>query len=116
MFKGLRSLIHETNDLAAAKRWIADAVGVEPYFDEPFYIGFEIGGHELGLLPVDGPPGPARAYWGVDDLAAELARLEAAGGRRLGDPDEVGEGIVMVRVQGPHGIELGLIQNPHDPT
>lgn len=116
MLLGLRSLIHQTDDLDGATRWLTDALGVGPYFEEPFYVGFEIGGCELGLLPVDGAPEPPSAYWGVHDLAAALAGLEAAGASRLDDPEDVGGGIVMVRVRGPHGLELGLIQNPNEPT
>ena len=48
---GLRTCIYPVPDLAAAKAWYARAFGVEPYFDEPFYVGFEIGGYELGLIP-----------------------------------------------------------------
>ena len=49
MFQGLRTVIYHAPDLAAAKAWYAAAFGVKPYFDEPFYVGFEIGGFELGL-------------------------------------------------------------------
>lgn len=116
MLKGLRSLIHTTTDLESTKRWVADTLGVEPYFDEPFYVGFEIGGHELGLLPIDGDTEPARAYWGVDDLGSALATFEGNGAERLADPEDVGGGITMVRVRTPHGLEIGLIENPNDPT
>lgn len=44
MFLGLRTAIYHVRDLAAAKAWYAGVFGVEPYFDEPFYVGFEIGG------------------------------------------------------------------------
>ena len=51
MFLGLRTVIYRVRDLAAAKAWYANAFGVQPYFDEPFYVGFDIGGYELGLHP-----------------------------------------------------------------
>ena len=111
MYLALRSLIHETNDLAATKRWLTDVLGVEPYFDEPFYVGFDIGGDEFGVLPVEGEPSPPSGFWGVDDLEHELARLEAAGATRLHDPEDVGGGIVMVTVRTAHGFDLGLIQH-----
>jgi len=55
-------------------------LGRDRYFDEPFYVGFAVGGFELGLVP-DGQPGLAgvQVYWGVADAAAELARLTALG-------------------------------------
>ena len=49
-FRGLYTCIYRVPDVAAAKAWYANVFGVEPYFDEPFYVGFEVGGYELGLL------------------------------------------------------------------
>ena len=51
MFLGLRTVIYHAPDLAKAKAWYAAAFNVAPYFDEPFYVGFNIGGYELGLNP-----------------------------------------------------------------
>ena len=76
MILGLRSAIYPVNDLAAAKRWYALVLETEPYFDEPFYVGFNVGGFELGLLP-GGQPGVVgvAAYWGVADAAKSFSRL-----------------------------------------
>ena len=76
---GIRSAVYFVTDLALARAWYTDIFGVEPYFDEPFYVGFRIGSSELGLDPDDqaGTPGPGGviAYWGVADVAAALARV-----------------------------------------
>jgi catechol 2,3-dioxygenase-like lactoylglutathione lyase family enzyme len=56
MILGLRTAIYPAPDFPAAKRWYTEMLGVAPYFDEPFYVGFSVGGFELGLLP-DGAPG-----------------------------------------------------------
>jgi catechol 2,3-dioxygenase-like lactoylglutathione lyase family enzyme len=53
---GLCTALYPAPDLAAAKKWYSELLGVPPYFDEPFYVGFEVGGFELGLLP-DATPG-----------------------------------------------------------
>ncbi|MCB0602974.1 MAG: VOC family protein, partial [Saprospiraceae bacterium] len=69
-FLGLRTTIYLVDDVAAAKRWYSQVFGVEPYFDEPFYIGFNIGGYELGLQPQQntGVKVPTvLSYWGVED-------------------------------------------------
>ncbi len=68
MILGLRTAIDPAPDLAAAKAWYARVLGVEPYFDQPFYVGFAVGGFELGLVP-DGTPGHAGGtpFWGVPD-------------------------------------------------
>lgn len=51
MFLGLRTAIYPAPDLAAAKAWYSKVLDLAPYFDEPFYVGFSVGGFELGLLP-----------------------------------------------------------------
>ena len=74
-------------------------LGVAPYFDQPYYVGFTVGGFELGLIP-DGTPGPdgVHAYWGVSDAAAAFARLQAAGATVREAPHDVGEGIKVASV------------------
>ena len=71
MILGLRTAIYPVADLDAAKRWYTQMLGQAPYFDQPFYVGFNVGGFELGLVP-DGEPGSAgpQALWGVSDAAA----------------------------------------------
>jgi len=54
MFLGLRTAIYPAADLNASKAWFSNLLGVEPYFDEPFYVGFNVGGYELGLVPHKG--------------------------------------------------------------
>ena len=94
MIKGLRTVTYPVADLGRAKAWFADVFGVQPYFDQPFYVGFAIGGFELGLLP-DGTPGTTgtTTYWGVDDIAAEVERIVGLGATVHGAIQDVGEGI-----------------------
>jgi hypothetical protein len=89
-------------------------VGVKPYFDEPFYVGFSIGGFELGLLP-DGTPSTAgpQPLWGVANAKAEFEPLLALGATELEPVAEVGEGIKVAAVKDPFGNRLGIIENPH---
>jgi catechol 2,3-dioxygenase-like lactoylglutathione lyase family enzyme len=111
---GLRTALYPVPDLEAAKRWYSQVLGVEPYFDQPFYVGYEVGGFELGLLP-DGTPGTSgpQPLWGVADARAAYARLLGLGAAGLEVPNEVGEGIVVAAVCDPFGNRLGLIENPH---
>jgi catechol 2,3-dioxygenase-like lactoylglutathione lyase family enzyme len=113
MFLGLRSIIHPAPDLAAAKAFYTAMLGKEPYFDEPFYVGYSVGGFELGLWP-DGDPavGPI-TYWGVTDIDAGLADLVRLGAVARGDISDVGDGIRMVDVTAPTGDVFGLIENPN---
>ena len=49
-------MIYHVTDLAKAKAWYNRVLEQEPYFDQPFYAGYSVGGFELGLVP-DGMPG-----------------------------------------------------------
>lgn len=114
---GLRTNILHVPDLARAKDFYSRAFETEPYFDEPFYVGYEIGGYELGLDP-DPESGGAGAggsvaYWGVASLDGELKRFESAGAKVVSPARDVGEGIRVATVADPFGNVIGLIENPH---
>lgn len=111
---GLRTVIYPAPDLAAAKRWYGEVLGAKPYYDEPFYVGFTVGGFELGLIPdaVPGTTGP-QPLWGVADLVAAHSRLVELGAKPLDPVVEVGAGIRVAAVVDPFGNRLGLIENPH---
>jgi predicted enzyme related to lactoylglutathione lyase len=114
MILGLRTAIYPAPDLAAAKRWYADVLGVAPYFDEPFYVGFSVGGFELGLVP-DGTPGTSgpQPLWGVANIEAAHSRLIQLGAKPLDPIVDVGGGIKVAAVLDPSGNRFGLIENPH---
>jgi predicted enzyme related to lactoylglutathione lyase len=113
MIKGLRTAIYPAPDLAKGKAWYESVFQRKPYFDEPLYVGFEIGGFELGLVP-DGAPGSAgcKALWGVDDLGTELQRLQALGVAVISGAQDVGGGIKVAEIGDPFGNIVGLIENP----
>ena len=114
MILGLRTALYPSPDLAKGKAFYTDVLGMPPYFDEPFYVGFSVGGFELGLVP-DATPGVVGcgAYWGVEDAAAELVRLVGLGARVHEEVTEVGGGIKVASVLDPHGNVFGIIENPH---
>ena len=114
MFLGLRTAIYPVTDLEKAKLWYAKALGVEPYFDQPFYVGFSVGGFELGLLPEGTPSvhGP-QALWGVSNASEEVKHLLSLGALELEPVTDVGEGIKVAAVQDPFGNRIGIIENPN---
>ena len=114
MLQGLRTVIYRAPDLARAIDWYTQVVGHAPYFSEPFYAGFNVGGYELGLLP-DAPAGPGGplAYWGTADIEAEYARLVALGARPNNAIQDVGDGIKVAMLLDPFDNAFGLIENPH---
>jgi predicted enzyme related to lactoylglutathione lyase len=116
-FLGLRTNIYKVSDLAKAKDWYSKVFGVKPYFDEPFYVGYSVGGFELGLDPdtSDQQPGPGGSvtYWGVTSMDATIKALKADGVTIHSDAREVGEGIKVASIEDPFGNVIGLIENPH---
>ena len=114
MLLGLRTAIYPAPDLAKAKAWYTQMLGMEPYFDEPFYVGFAVGGFELGLLPTATPASDGtQPLWGVVDIDAAVARAVGLGATLLDPVAEVGGGIKVAAVKDPFGNRLGLIQNPN---
>jgi predicted enzyme related to lactoylglutathione lyase len=117
MILGLRTVIYHVSDLQRAKAWYSSAFGVQPYFDEPFYVGFNIGGYELGLDPdtkaVAPGAGGAVAYWGVPDIDAAVQHFKRAGASLKGPVQNVGGDIRVATITDPFGNLVGLIENPH---
>lgn len=113
---GLRTYKIEALDLEAAKRFYAGALGKAPYFDQPFYVGFDLDGYELGITPSEAAskgPGQTSTYLAVHDVDAEMARWIALGCTMHEDALDVGEGIRVGAVLDPFGNPVGFIRNPH---
>ena len=113
---GLRTVGYQVSDINAAKTWYANVFETEPYFDEPFYVGFDIGGFELGLQPDQTSTEKLEsvvAYWGVENVQQEFDHFVAAGAIAFEDPQDVGGDIVVAKVKDPWGNIIGLIYNPH---
>lgn len=116
MIQGLRTAVYKVSDLEKAKAWYSRMLGIDPYFDEPFYVGYSIGGYELGLDPdMDGVTSgnSVGIYWGVADAAVSYAELTAKGAQVDAEPHDVGGGIIVASVIDPFGNVFGIIQNPH---
>jgi len=117
MLLGLRTAIYHTPDINAGKLWYTKVLGFPPYFDQPFYVGFNVGGFELGLTP-DAGKSAAGAYWGVKDIESVLARLLELGAEPRTDIQDVGQDnhdnrIRVADVLDPFGNVFGIIENPN---
>ncbi len=128
MLRGLTTVSFWAADLAAAKQWYAELLGIDPYFERPNpdgslgYIEFRLGDyqHELGIIdsryaPAGSATGPAGAivFWHVDDLTATLEKLHSMGAHEHDPPTERGAGFVTASVVDPFGNILGVMYNPH---
>lgn len=121
-FRGLTTVSFWTNDLTAAKKWYAELLGLEPYFERPGYAEFRLGDyqHELGLIdsryaPNGSAIGPAGAivYWHVDDVTATFKKLLSMGAKEYEEPTERGKGFITASVIDPFGNILGIMYNQH---
>ena len=114
-FLGLRTTIYRVSDINKAKVWYSKIFGVDPYFDEPYYVGFNIAGYELGLQPEDNAlpskEGGVVSYWGVENVE-EIYKI-FNGASEYEKPTEVGEGIIVATVKDPWNNLVGIIFNPH---
>jgi len=115
-FHGLRTAVYFVDDLDRAKVWYSGILGFKPYFDSPYYVGFNVGGFELGLHPRDekyhGGIGSSVAYWGVTNALEAHASLLQLGATAYSPIEDVGGGIKVGAVKDPFGNLLGIIENP----
>lgn len=115
---GLRTTIYKVSDIEKAIKWYSDFLGFEPYFDEPFYVGFNVAGYELGLQPEEEVQSTEKAdsvitYWGVDNVSESYKSLTSLGAEPHEEPTEVGGGIIVATLKDPWSNIIGLIFNPH---
>ena len=113
MLRKLRTVIYHVKDLEKAKTWYTKVTGVQPYFDESFYVGFNIYGCELGLDPAtDEVKGGTQsvAYWLVDDIEESIKNFTAENAKIIAPITDVGEGIKVATIEDPFGNCIGLIE------
>jgi predicted enzyme related to lactoylglutathione lyase len=110
---GIKTVLHPVSDLAAAKTVYAALLGIEPQADSPYYVGFDVEGQHVGLVPNGGPQGMTApvAYWEVPDIEAKLAEVTAAGATVNEPAHDVGGGRLVATVTDPDGNVLGLLQD-----
>lgn len=114
MNQGISVIIYPVKDLERAKTLYKELLGTEPYADAPYYVGFRVGDHEIGLDPrghSSGLTGPV-AFRNVDDIRASLQALLDAGAQTQQDVKDVGGGKLTAIVRDADGNLLGLIQEP----
>ena len=113
MLQGLRTVVYFVEDMQKAKIWYEKILGIAPYYDTPYYIGFNVGGYELGIHPLEGGKPGSETYWGVVNADEAYAKLLSEGCTSHTLISDVGDGIRLGVVMDPFGNELGIIENPH---
>ena len=114
MKQGISTIIYPVKDIARAKKLYSTFLGVEPYADQAYYVGFRIGDQEIGLDPnghSQGMTGPL-GYVHVEDIKKSLKSLLTAGAKVHQDVKDVGGGRLIASVKDADGNIIGLIQDP----
>jgi predicted enzyme related to lactoylglutathione lyase len=112
MNRGVKTIICPVSDMAQAKRLYSALLGVDPYADAPYYVGFRVGDQEIGLDPHGHRGSGAVPYYEVDDIRQSLQQLLEAGAETLVDIKDVGGGKLIASVKDTDGNAIGLTQNP----
>ncbi len=113
MLTGLRTIVYHVNDLESAKTWYGEMFGIKPYFDEVFYVGFDINGFELGLDPSTEEYSGGNnsiTYWKVDHIDGMFKHFSDKGVSIHQEVHSVGEGTRLGSVKDPFGNVIGLIE------
>ncbi|MFF5015256.1 VOC family protein [Streptomyces sp. NPDC001165] len=114
MTAGIQTIIYPVKDKDSAKALFTALLGVEPYADQPYYVGFKAEGQDIGLDPnghAQGLTGPV-PFWHVTDLRERLAALLEAGAEVVQDVRDVGNGRLIASVKDADGNMIGLLQDP----
>lgn len=112
--EGMKTIIYPVKDLAKAKSLFSALLGVEPYADQPYYVGFKVNDQDVGLDPNghnNGMTGPV-GFYHVDDIEGSLQALLAAGGEVQQPVRNVGGGRRIAIVKDADGNGIGLLQDP----
>lgn len=109
----LQTVIYPAPNLAESKAYWVNLLGIQPYLDEPYYVGFKVGGYELGLLPNGNPSEGSTAYWGVANVQEAMTAAIALGAVESWPATDNGNGITTGTVKLPDGTRVGFIHNPN---
>ncbi|MBL0356133.1 MAG: VOC family protein [Chitinophagaceae bacterium] len=112
MLQKLRTICYHVTDIDAAKKWYAALTGIEPYFDEPFYVGFNINSCELGLDPdMTGVKegNHTVCYWSVENIYTAVEKAVSLNATIITPVTNVGGTIETAVVADPFGNHIGFI-------
>ncbi len=110
--QGIKTVLHPVTDVEKAKPVYTALLGVSPQADAPYYVGYDVEGQHIGLVPGGGGMTSPVAYWHVSDIEAKLAEVTAAGAVVKEPARDVGGGRLVATVTDPDGNVLGLLQDP----
>ncbi len=110
MNQGISTVIYPVKDIVRAKVLFRELLGVEPYADTAYYVGFKVGSQDIGLDP-NGHKEGMTPYYYVDDIKKNLNLLVDAGAKIIQEIKDVGGGRLIASVKDENGNIIGLIQD-----
>jgi len=108
----LTTMIYQVGDVASAKRLFTTLLDAEPYADAPYYVGWKVGGLEVGLTPKQPELDGLIGFYEVDDINTALQKLLDAGATTIQAPRDVAAGLLVATVAVGDGNVIGLRQSP----
>lgn len=111
MNKGIQTIVYPVKDIAKAKALFTALLGVEPLYDESYYVGYQMNGQDIGLDPHGHTEGMT-PYYEVDDIKKTLQALLDVGAQTIQDVKDVGGGKLIAAVKDANGNLIGLAQTP----
>lgn len=114
MSRGIKTILFPTSDIEATKQLFTQLLGTEPFADEPYYVGFQIGDIQVGIDPTGEERGMTGAtpFFEVDDIRAAVDELTASGADLIEDVRGVGGGKQIAMLSDSEGSMIGLAQTP----
>lgn len=111
MNQGIQTVIYPVKDKTSAKALFGKLLGVEPYVEAAYYVGFRLHDQEIGLDP-NGHNEGMTGYFHVDDIKKSLQTLLDAGAQVMQEAKDVGGGKLIASVKDKDNNIIGLIQLP----
>lgn len=110
MNKGIKIILYPVKDINQSKTLFSKFLGVDPYVDQPYYVGFKINDQDIGLVP-NNPEGGATVFYDVDDIKSSLQTLLDGGAELIQDIKNVGGERLIASVKDKDGNIIGLVQD-----
>jgi predicted enzyme related to lactoylglutathione lyase len=110
MNKGIKTVIYPVKDMTQATNLFRKFLGVDPYADQPYYVGFKVNDQDIGLVPGN-LEAAATAFYHIDDIKNSLQIFVDAGATIIQDIKNVGGGRLIASVKDKDGNIIGLVQN-----
>jgi len=110
MNKGIKTILYSVKDMAQATALFRKLLEVEPYANQPYYVGFKIDDQDIGLVP-NNPEAGVTLFFHVDDIKSSLQILLDAGAQIIQDVKNVGNGRLIASAKDKDSNIIGLIQN-----